>query len=252
MTAAQRSQLDELGYVVLPEFVPAEMLEKLKRRVAELFEREGEEAGSEFRKEPGSRRLANLVDKGAEFRWVASHPEILTMVGHVLGGDYKLSSLNAREANPHNGSSQPLHADMGAVPDERGNWVCNTVWMLDAFTAENGAIRVVPGSHRWGRLPDDPSGHPEEVLLTAPAGTVVVMNAHAWHGGTENRTGRPRCALHSFYVRRDQPQQQYQKKLLSAGTLASLTAAERHLLAVDDPLNDAVTAGNESRSGFLK
>jgi hypothetical protein len=30
------------------------------------------------------------------------------------------------------------------------------------------------------------------------AGTVVVMNTHAWHGGTANRTGRRRapCVLH--------------------------------------------------------
>lgn len=252
VTLDQRSQLDELGYVVLPEFIPGDMLQRLRQRVAELFEREGEAAGGEFRQEPGSQRLANLVDKGQEFRWVVTHSEILKMVSHVLGGDYKLSSLNARSANPHNGSSQPLHSDMGAIPDARGNWVCNTVWMLDAFTADNGAIRVVPRSHTWGRLPDDPQGHSGEVLLTAPAGTVVVMNAHAWHGGTENKTDQPRCALHGFYVRRDQPQQQYQKKLLSAATLASLTAEERHLLAIDDPLNDAVTAGNESRSGFLK
>jgi len=252
VTTEQRVQLDELGYVVLPRFIPEEMLERLRRRVAELFEAEGDAAGGEFRQEPGSQRLANLVDKGEEFRWVMTHPQILEMVSHVLGGDFKLSSLNARSANARNGSSQPLHSDMGAIPDARGNWVCNTVWMLDAFTEENGAIRVVPRSHTWGRLPDDPKGHTDEVLVMAPAGTVVVMNAHAWHGGTENRTDNPRCALHGFFVRRDQPQQQYQKKLLSAATLASLTAEERQLLAIDDPLNDAVTAGNESRSGFLK
>jgi ectoine hydroxylase-related dioxygenase (phytanoyl-CoA dioxygenase family) len=64
--------------------------------------------------------------------------------------------------------------------------------MLDDFTLENGALRVVPGSHRWKRLPQDAlsdplAPHDGEVLVTAPAGTVVVMNAHAWHGGTENR-----------------------------------------------------------------
>ena len=48
------------------------------------------------------------------------------------------------------------------------------------------------------------------------AGDVVVMNAHMWHGGTANRTGHPRRAMHVYYTRWDQPQQQYQKRLLSA------------------------------------
>jgi hypothetical protein len=39
---------------------------------------------------------------------------------------------------------------------------------------------------------------------------VVVMNAHLWHGGTANRADRPRLAMHSFYCRRDLPEQQYQ------------------------------------------
>lgn len=257
VTAEQAQQLDELGYVILPDHMSPALLAEVRRELARLFEHEGEAAGSEFRQELGSARLANLVDKGEVFQRIVADPAVLDLVSHVLAGDYKLSSLNARSANPHNGSSQPLHADMGAIPDARGNWVCNTVWMIDDFTRENGAIRVVPGSHRFGRLPQEvlpepTASHPDEIVVTAPAGTVVVMNAHCWHGGTENRTDRPRCALHSFYVRRDQPQQQYQKKLLRSETQTALSPALRQLLAIDDPLNDAVTAGNESRSGFLK
>ena len=48
--------------------------------------------------------------------------------------------------------------------------------------------------------------------LAYPAVTVVVMNAHLWHGGTANRTSAHRRALHAFYTRWDKPQQQYQKK----------------------------------------
>ena len=108
---------------------------------------------------------------------------------------------------------------MGAIPDERGYWVCNTVWLLDDFTPENGATRMVPGSHKWGTRPQDVladpmAPHPDEVLLTGAAGSVAVMNAHLWHGGTANRSSRPRLAMHAFYCRRDKPQQQYQKQLL--------------------------------------
>ena len=50
-----------------------------------------------------------------------------------------------RLADPHGDCAQPWHADSGAIADERGYWVCNSVWMLDDFTPENGATRMLPG-----------------------------------------------------------------------------------------------------------
>ena len=110
---------------------------------------------------------------------------------------------------------------MSAIPDERGYWVCNTVWLLDDFTPDNGATRVVPGSHLWRQRPQDAladpmAPHPQEVLVLGKAGSIAVMNSHTWHGGTANRTPAPRLAMHGFYCRRDKPQQQYQKQLLDA------------------------------------
>ena len=256
MSQAKR-ELDERGFVVLEGFIDADWMDELRTATGRQFEIEGDAAGSEFKTESGSRRLANLVDKGETFQRVVAEPRLLKFIELVLGSEFKLSSLNARSANPQNGIAQPLHADMGAIADGRGYWVCNSVWMLDDFTTQNGAIRVVPGSHRWNQLPqdvvDDPSApHPEEEILTGPAGTVVVMNAHAWHGGTANCTDRSRTALHAFYARRDKPQQQYQRELLSDTVQAALSPELRRILALDDPLNDEVTLNCQQRSGFLK
>src|ERR1700730_1170925 len=211
MTAQQRDQLDRDGYLVLDKFMSDSFLDDVRNRVEQLFKSEGGRAGAEFKQEPQTRRLANLVDKGEVFGRAIALPDILDYVRHVLGPEFKLSSLNVRSANPHSDGVQPLHADMGAIPDEKGYWVCNTVWMLDDFTTENGAIRMVPGSHNSGQLPqevlpDTMASHPEEILLTGTAGTVVVMNAHMWHGGTANHTGSHRRAMHAFYCRRDKPQ----------------------------------------------
>jgi ectoine hydroxylase-related dioxygenase (phytanoyl-CoA dioxygenase family) len=101
-------------------------------------------------------------------------------------------------------------------------------------------------------LADPNAPHPDEILVTGPAGGVVIMNAHLWHGGTANRTGTPRLAMHAFYCRRDKPQQQYQKQLLRSEVQAGLSAALRELLALDDPLNDELSANVTVRSGFLK
>jgi ectoine hydroxylase-related dioxygenase (phytanoyl-CoA dioxygenase family) len=79
-----------------------------------------------------------------------------------------------------------------------------------------------------------------------------MMNAHCWHGGTANRTDRPRRSLHGFFVRGDQPQQQYQKRLLRPETLESLTPELRRILAIDDPRNDELSSTGSGRSGFLR
>ena len=254
LSGAERRQLDELGYLVLPGLMSAELLDRLRRRIDELFAEEGASAGSEFKQEPEARRLANLVNKGHVFEEVILTPKVLECMAHVLGPKFKLSSLNARSANPLSETGQPLHADSGAIADETGYWVSNSVWMLDDFTPENGATRFIPGSHRWRRLPppDTYAAHPDQRLVLGKAGTVVVMNAHLWHGGTANRTALPRRAMHVYYTRWDKPQQQYQKRLLSAGVQARLTPDARRVLALDDPLNDALSATGSGKSGFMK
>lgn len=231
-----------------------ELLAALRGRIDELFVEEGAAAGAEFKQEPGARRLANLVNKGRVFEEVILTPQVLDAMEQVLGPRFKLSSLNVRSADPYGDCGQPWHADSGAIADEAGYWVCNSVWMLDDFTADNGATHMVPGSHRWGRVPPpglcDPL--PGEQIVTGKAGTVVVMNAHMWHGGTANRTGAQRRAMHVYYTRWDKPQQQYQKQLLSAELQARLAPEARRILALDDPLNDELSATGSGVSGFMK
>ena len=257
LSEAEKRQLDEKGYLVLANLIGRDMLASLRARVEELFVAEGAAAGSEFKQEPNARRLANLVNKGQIFEQTIATPRVLECMERVLGPEFKLSSLNVRAADPLSDCSQPLHADSGAVKDDRGYWVCNSVWMLDDFTTENGAIRMVAGSHQFGRLPQDAladpvAPHPDEELLTGAAGTVVVMNAHMWHGATANRSSGQRRAMHAFYTRWDKPQQQYQKRLLSPEVQVHLSPHLRKLLALDDPLNDELSSRLSGASGFLK
>ena len=249
-------QLDSVGCVALPGFCDPSTTARIAERLEELFASEGEAAGSEFKLETGCRRLANLADKDELFRTLMVRDDLLAYVGHVLGPHFKLSSLNARSINPGCPLIQPLHADMSAVPDDGGFWVCNSLWMLDDFTPQNGALRYVPGTHLQKALPadelDDPlADHPDQQLATGTAGTVLLMNAHLWHGGLPNLTDRPRRALHIFFARSDHPQQQYQKQLLSEQTQAGLTGPQRDILALDDPQNDAISLDPTVRSGFL-
>ncbi|MGI8868869.1 MAG: phytanoyl-CoA dioxygenase family protein [Mycobacteriales bacterium] len=230
-----RDCLDRDGFAPIPGVLSPGQLDVARARIDELAVAEGPSAGREVHQERGTARLSDLVNKGKVFDVFWTEPRVLAAVAHVLSGDLKLSSLNSRAALPGEGH-QSLHADWGE-PDPSGFQVCNSIWLLDDFTAENGATRVVPRSHRSGTTPatalaDPGARHPDEIQLIAPAGTVVVFNSHLWHGGTRNHSDRPRRAVHSYFTRRKNPQQLDQRTYLRHATWERISPAQRWILDV--------------------
>ena len=234
LSPAEKARLNEMGFLPLPDLLSPAQVQALRQRVVAIAASEGDKAGSEVSQEAGTVRLSNLVDKDPIFDICYTHPRVLAAMNHVLRGDFKLSSLNSRASSPGEGL-QALHADWSGGVEPGDFQVCNSIWLLVDFTVENGATRVVPGSHNSGAHPtqalDDPHApHPDEILLTGKAGTVVIFNSHLWHGGTVNRSAAPRFALHSYFTRRHQKQQTDQRKWLSPATLARLSPARRFIL----------------------
>lgn len=233
----QRQRLERDGYLVLHGVMDEAWIAAARAAFERHLADEGERAASEFHGEPGTRRLANLVDKDPVWRRMMVFPPLLAAVHQVLGRELKLSSINARDPAPGAGH-QGLHGDWGSHrgADEPYH-VVNSLWLLDDVGPDNGAPRLVPGSHRRGSpdvvgLEDLQGPHPEEIVLEAPAGSVLVINAHTWHGGTTNRSGRPRRIAHVYFTAREHRQQQCQRELLRPETVAALTPAERWLCAV--------------------
>jgi len=244
LTKEEKIFLDENGYVSLGKVLNDEQVAAINKRIHEMMEEEGENAGFELMdseyirhpKEKGADRLADLVNKDPIFDIFYIHPRVLAGVAHVLGEEFKLSSLNYRAAKPGYGL-QKLHADWHEPVSQGDYKVCNTIWLLDDFSAENGATRLVPGTHKDGKLPQDVledqmATHPDEIILEAPAGTVVIFNSHTWHGGTTNRSNSDRRAIHSYFCRRDQPQQIDQARYIREETLSRISPAAREILAV--------------------
>jgi ectoine hydroxylase-related dioxygenase (phytanoyl-CoA dioxygenase family) len=196
---------------------------------------ESHDGWREALQEKGTRRLSNLVNKGAVFDRVWTHPLVLSAVRHVIGRAFKLSSLNARDALPGHGH-QGFHTDWHPDWTYTGEFhVCNSIWMLDDFTEQTGCTRIVPGSHRSpiASLTDPSAAHPEQALVTGAAGTVVVFSGHLWHAGTKNTTDRKRRGIHCYYTAREDTPQTDQRHYLRSETRDRLSRAALHVLGVE-------------------
>lgn len=244
LSKAEKLFLAENGYLNLGQLLTENQLLAIRKKIDQLLNLEGENAGVELfdsphikhPKEEGATRLADLVNKGPIFDIFYTHPKMLAAIVEVIGINLKLSSLNYRAALPGKGL-QKLHVDWKEAVSPGDFKVCNSIWLLDDFTGLNGATRIVPGTHLSGTLPneemDNPfDTHPNEILIEAPAGSVVIFNSHTWHGGTTNLTDHPRRAIHSYFCRRDQPQQLDQKRFIKQTTLDRISAAAQMILDV--------------------
>ena len=170
-----------------------------------------------------NQRVWMLVNKGQVFLDLLAHPA-RELVGHLLGEHYLLSSYTANIANP-GGVAMKLHTDQWWMPaptrrerrplpigsirrdrfdlDSAGELsmitpvaCCNIMWMLDDFTEENGATRIVPESHLKGRQPDhERDGDVSTVAAVGPAGSAMLFDGRLWHGTGANTGNRRRMGL---------------------------------------------------------
>jgi ectoine hydroxylase-related dioxygenase (phytanoyl-CoA dioxygenase family) len=151
--------------------------------------------------EPGVvRARLDLTDAG--FAPCHEHPLLADAATTVLGAGWHLTALNLRAPLPGNGH-QGLHPDFEQRRIAEPWQTLSAMWTITAFTAENGPLRVIPGSHQVSEPPIDMQAfgsgmgpHPDEVKLTAPAGSVILFNsAGLWHSGTFNYSTGPRLAV---------------------------------------------------------
>ena len=155
---------------------------------------------------------------------------------HVLRRPFKLHSLNAHDPLPGHGQ-QELHSDWGG---ERGAGyhVVNSMWILDDMSADNGATRIVPGSHRFpGAVGQEVLRPPGALPGRGPAcrprpARWAIFNGSAWHSCTRNRSGAPRRLLHCAFIAREHRQQTGQREYLRPETGRRLTPLARYVLDV--------------------
>ena len=150
-------------------------------------------------------------------------------IGMTLLLSYTTHNL---QANEHMVTSQ-MAAPSLELLQFLGEWQDDNGQFVEPELLDSESIQT----HLNGELPqeemEDPwATHPDQLLIEATAGTVVIFNSHTWHGGTTNSSNDDRRSIHSYFCRADQPQQTDQKKFIQAATLNRLSAASKMLLGV--------------------
>ena len=95
-------------------------------------------------------RINNLLTYDDIFWEVPLHENVLPVVERVLDKECLLSSFCSLVLGPGQ-EAQPIHEDTQLIPLPRPHIpiTMNAIWALSDFRDDNGATRIVPGSHKY-------------------------------------------------------------------------------------------------------
>ncbi|KRC35008.1 MULTISPECIES: phytanoyl-CoA dioxygenase family protein [unclassified Lysobacter] len=174
-----REQLHRDGYVLLRREIPAQWLADL-RRAFDVGVQPSEQWP--VPRDPGWRH--SLLDHYPTVQAVCRLPRLLAAVGALIGERFFLAQVEGREPLPGCGH-QGLHRDLSA---QRPGDTVNALAFFDDYGADNGATRLVPGSHRPTRdaPPLGPDDESRGTQLAGAAGDILVFDADLAHAGSRN------------------------------------------------------------------
>jgi ectoine hydroxylase-related dioxygenase (phytanoyl-CoA dioxygenase family) len=193
------ADFDRDGYVVFENAIESDLLDELTEALLKAEQDQGITGRDTDFEGRQTIRIYNLLNCGEAFWKVPTHPATLPFAETVLDSELQVSSLSAITLCPGQGA-QPLHADDQLIPVQKPHqpFTLNCIWALTDFTEENGATRVVPGSHKAGDMPDYDVAV-DTVAAEMPRGSVIFWHGSLWHGGGTNRTDQRRYAISNYY-----------------------------------------------------
>jgi ectoine hydroxylase-related dioxygenase (phytanoyl-CoA dioxygenase family) len=192
-------EIDEQGYTVLEDVIEPDLVAALREALDRIARDRGIGTGSNEFEGHETVRLYNLLAHDDVFAQVPVHAAVLPIVEGVLDEGCLISTISSIDIRPGE-TPQPIHSDDQVIglPRPHPPVVCNSMWALTDFTEENGATRLVPGSHKRSDYPEF-SIHHESVAAEMRAGSVLVWNGSLWHGGGANRSDERRVGLAMNY-----------------------------------------------------
>jgi len=187
---ANPEQIHRDGYTMLRGAIPSQWLGELQRE----FDA-GVKANDQWPVPRGADWRHSLLDLSPMVQSVCRLPGLLAAAGALIGERFFLAQVEGREPLA-GGGHQGLHRDFSA--QRPGDTVLAIVF-LDDYGYENGATRIVPGSHRKAQV--DLNDASQAVQVSGSAGDILVFEADLVHAGSLNVTGaRRRSLLISYFA----------------------------------------------------
>lgn len=189
------------GVCVVDDLAPPELLDAFHDELRPHIERTP--TGAESFTGVRTTRTGALVARSPSARTLVQHP-LATGVARVLLAHAKRIQLHLTQVigiGPGE-PSQYIHRDQWAFdhfPFPPGFEVqCNLIWALTDFTEENGATRVIPGSHRFEDGLHFEASDTEPAAMTR--GSAAFYTGSLYHGGGANRSDAVRYGINITYV----------------------------------------------------
>lgn len=194
LTMTDREQLHRDGYALLRQAVPAEWLDELRP----LFDARITPS-HQWPVPRGADWHHSRLDDHAMIQAVCRLPQLLAVIGELIGERFFLAQVEGREPLA-GGGHQQLHRDLSI---QRPGDIANAMVFFDDYGPDNGATRIVPGSHRpyADEPPFDFNDESRSVQLAGAAGDILVFDVDLIHAGSLNRLGtRRRSILISYFA----------------------------------------------------
>ncbi len=189
-----RDQLKRDGYALLRGAIPPDWLDPLRR----TFD-EGVLASDRWPVPRGPDWRHSLLDLDPTVQAVCRLPAVLAAAGTLIGERFFLAQVEGREPLP-GGGHQGLHRDFSA---QRPGDTVNALAFFDDYGPQNGATRLIPGSHRTAAADAacDLGDEAQAVQLAGSAGDILVFDADLLHAGSCNHGGaRRRTILIGYFA----------------------------------------------------
>jgi ectoine hydroxylase-related dioxygenase (phytanoyl-CoA dioxygenase family) len=188
------------GAVILRDLPTPRLTDAVAAELRPYFDAEGTSSQSDFNGYK-TLRIMGILARSPSSAQLIGHPRLMEIADAILLPhciNYRIGSTTGIEIWPGE-DPQLLHRDDGIYPIRVPGieWQISTNWALTDFTLENGATRVIPGSHQWKE--PRPPAEDDVVQAAMPAGSVLVYLGSVLHGGGANHSNRPRMGLVNTY-----------------------------------------------------
>ena len=194
-------ELDDQGYSVVPSVISPDEADHTRAIVEDLLRQEITDTHHQAKVQ----RVSRIAVKHPLFVELMCHPVILQVWQRWLAPDVICSTWTSNTYYPGH-TRISWHADYPysglELPWPEGRFTGQTIWMLNDFSAENGATGMVPHTQKLMHPPERPDEWRDDgAILTGVRGSVAFLHGALWHTGRPNTTDMPRSCLLGMYIR---------------------------------------------------